>query len=380
LCDDVKHAESNYVWGIVNHRNLVIPRGKKKEDISLPVQTEVVHAVTADNDTQSFVVCYTRARIEFTPAKIKYMQFICEASLIAANNFHDSEDDDAELDNKLFKPRDLTAYGSALDLAGMDKDEAAEMGCWSSHHSRPAHQDYEQTYDEGSTELSIPPTWEPVDSYSFPVSEIPAAAVIPDNLSFDNFQDLKHLADGSNSNVYTAKYRGQQVVVKIISEKAKTNKVAVHEFDVEHGMLARMRHPHIIRLLGAGRTPRRFIVLEYLGGGSLNSVLSERDKKKGLSQKLFKKSTFTHETLLSMARDIAEAFQYLHNNVHEGATIIHRKCCDIYATLMAHSSYAAQVTSSQTTSASRALEMSSSSTSGSAPVSARETLWTRRMR
>lgn len=313
------------MWAFGNHRNLIIPRGKKKEDISLPVQTEVVHSVTADNDIQSFVVCYTRARIEFAQTKIKYMQLICEAALIAANSFHDSEDDDAELDNKIFKPRDLTAYGSALDLAAMDKDEAAEMGCWSSHHSRPGNPEHEQTHDEPVQELSIPPTWEPVDSYSFPVSEIPAASVIPDNLTFDNFQELKHLADGSNSNVYTAKYRGQQVVVKIISEKAKTNKVAVHEFDVEHGMLARMNHPHIIRLLGAGRQPRRFIVLEYLGGGSLNSVLGERDKKKGLSQKLFKKATFTHDVLLSMARDIAEAFHYLHNNVHEGATIIHRK-------------------------------------------------------
>mmetsp|Transcript_3431 Transcript_3431/g.5353 ORF Transcript_3431/g.5353 Transcript_3431/m.5353 type:complete len:253 (-) Transcript_3431:276-1034(-) len=89
-------------------------------------------------------------------------------------------------------------------------------------------------------------------------------------------------------------------------------------------MLARMNHPNIIKLLGAGRLPRRFIVLEWLGGGSLSSVLGEREKKTGLSHKLFKKSTFTYSTLLSMAKDIADAFYYLHNHVHEGATIIHR--------------------------------------------------------
>ena len=327
MCEEAKRADANYLWAHSDHRNLSIPRGKRKEDVTFPVQTEVSHAVTSDSDLQSFVVCYTRARIEFSPVKIKYMACVCEAALISSTNFHDTEVDDAELDNKIFRPRELTAYGSTLDLADMDKDEAVEMGCWSSHHSRGALENHVVFDDDGvALEYGIPPTWEPVDAHSFPVSEIPTAAEIPDNLTFDVFQDIKHLADGSNSNVYLAKYRGQQVVVKMITEKAKTNKVAVHEFDVEHGMLARMRHPHIVRLLGAGRMPRRFIVLEHLGGGSLNSVLGERDRKRGLSQKLFKKSTFTYEGLLSMARDIAGAFQYLHNSVHEGAMIIHRKC------------------------------------------------------
>ncbi|CAE7642047.1 unnamed protein product, partial [Symbiodinium microadriaticum] len=326
MCEEAKRSDSNYLWAYGNHRNLSIPRGKRKEAVTFPVQTEVSHAVATESDLESFVVCYTRARIEFSAAKIKYMSCVCEAALISSTNFHDSEMDDAELDNKLFKPRDLTAYGSTLDLTDMDKDEAAEMGCWSSHHSRPGGSMENLLVGEDGVvlECGIPPTWEPVDAHSFPVAEIPAAAEIPDNLGFEVFQDIKHLADGSNSNVYLAKYRGQQVVVKMISEKAKTNKVAVHEFDVEHGMLARMRHPHIVRLIGAGRMPRRFIVLEHLGGGSLNSVLGERDRKKGLSQKLFKKSTFSYDGLLAMARDIAAAFHYLHNNVHEGATVIHR--------------------------------------------------------
>ena len=33
-------------------------------------------------------------------------------------------------------------------------------------------------------------------------------------------------------------------------------------------MLSRINHPNIIRLIGAGQHPRRFIVLEWLGGKS----------------------------------------------------------------------------------------------------------------
>jgi hypothetical protein len=52
--------------------------------------------------------------------------------------------------------------------------------------------------------------------------------------------------------------------------------VAVHEFDVEHGILVRVSHPHIIKIMGAGRIPRRFVVLEYLGRFGLvhNDVVS----------------------------------------------------------------------------------------------------------
>lgn len=58
--------------------------------------------------------------------------------------------------------------------------------------------------------------------------------------------------------------------------------MAVHEFDVEHGILARINHPQIIRLIGAGRTPRRFIVLEHLHGGTLTNVLGKSPRSRFL--------------------------------------------------------------------------------------------------
>ena len=74
-------------------------------------------------------------------------------------------------------------------------------------------------------------------------------------------------------------FLGEAVVIKMIKEDVQSDPVAVHEFDIEHGILSRLNHPYIIKLVGAGRLPRRFIVLEYLGRGSLNTVLSQNQVK-----------------------------------------------------------------------------------------------------
>ena len=110
----------------------------------------------------------------------------------------------------------------------------------------------------------------------------------------------------------------------MIKENVQTDVVAVHEFDIEHGILSRLNHPNIIKVKGAGRNPRRFIVLEYLGGGSLQTMLSQNQSKPGLAQKLFRRPTFTYLNLLIKSRDMADALNYLHERVFEGVTVIHR--------------------------------------------------------
>jgi Protein tyrosine and serine/threonine kinase len=172
--------------------------------------------------------------------------------------------------------------------------------------------------------LMLPPTWDPVDEFSYPVAEIPISSLVPDNLLLEHFDDVQHIADGSNANIFLAKLNGERVIIKMIKADVQTDPVAVHEFDVEHGMLSRISHPNIIKLLGAGRSPRRFVVLEWLGGGSLNTILSQNQTKPGLAQKLFRRPTFTYANLLSKARDMAEALDFLHSRCHPGATVIHR--------------------------------------------------------
>jgi hypothetical protein len=172
--------------------------------------------------------------------------------------------------------------------------------------------------------ICVPPTWEPATAFNFPVADIPFKISLLNDLEFSAFSEIQHIADGSNANVYLANFMGEKVIIKMIKKEVQFDNVAVHEFDLEHGMLARISHPNIIKVLGAGRVPRRFIVLEWLGGGSLNSILLQHQAQPGLAQRLFRKPSFTYNTLLARSIEMAEALDYLHYRCHPGATIIHR--------------------------------------------------------
>lgn len=174
-------------------------------------------------------MCYTRSVVELTPVKAKYLSFISEAALLASRNFSDAGADDDELDKVTFAPRALTAYGSSIALSEMADGEPSEMGCWSSH--AYSMDEYDAGTDSPNVRQidtpSLPPTWEPVDDFNFPVALIPPHSSIPDNLAWESFHDIKPLGvDGSNSNVFTAKFRGESVIIKMISEQARKSKVS----------------------------------------------------------------------------------------------------------------------------------------------------------
>lgn len=208
-----------------------------------------------------------------------------------------------------------------MDVYTRSRQQSMDQGNNSSHNgndtARSAHSNH-------SNFASVAPTWDPQAVFNFPVKEIPPKNLASDDLTMDSFTDIKHLADGSNANVFLGKLRGQRVIIKMIKAAVQTDPVSVHEFDVEHGLLCRMSHPNIIRILGAGIVPRRFIVLEYLGGGTLNTMLSQNLAKPGLASRLFRKPTFTYTNLLLKARDMADAFDYIHRRVHPGSCILHR--------------------------------------------------------
>jgi hypothetical protein len=92
------------------------------------------------------------------------------------------------------------------------------------------------------------PSWDPQTPFCYPVKDIPATSKIPTNLSLADFTNVVHLADGSNANCYTATYKGQTVVIKMIQQAKEHNDVTDHEFLHEHGMLARLDHPNIVKV------------------------------------------------------------------------------------------------------------------------------------
>lgn len=159
-------------------------------------------------------------------------------------------------------------------------------------------------------------------AYLYNINDIPKAGTIA-TISFREIKGLAHLADGSHSNVFLGTWNDKKVVVKMIMESSADNAIANTEYDLELALLSRLNHPNLTQLLGHGSHPRKFLVLEYLGGGILSSILEANEMKSG-SIKMFHKPTFTYQMLLVRARELASAMHYLHHGVKEGATLIHR--------------------------------------------------------
>jgi serine/threonine protein kinase len=95
---------------------------------------------------------------------------------------------------------------------------------------------------------------------------------------------------------------------------------ALDEFETEREILCRVDHPNIIRILGAGRHPRQFMVLERVEDLSEHLQLDKRS----LQMSLTRHRTFDYPTTLKVAKTLADTLHYLHYEVHPDATIMHR--------------------------------------------------------
>jgi len=148
------------------------------------------------------------------------------------------------------------------------------------------------------------------------------------NLSlYDDFKDLSYIATGSNSYVYTAKFKrsNEKVVIKMLREDVVNDPIANEEFDKEFAILSRLDHPNIIKVLGSGCEPHKFLVLEFLSKGSLDMVQSNAKASLGFLQKrLLGRSAFLFADVIRMAIEIALAMNYLHTQVYRDIKIIHR--------------------------------------------------------
>lgn len=99
--------------------------------------------------------------------------------------------------------------------------------------------------------------------------------------------------------------------------------------------MARIDHPNVVCLVGTGNSPRPFIVMEYLGGGTMNDLLESTLQRRrhnrlsvmGLVSKVNQKqshSTFSLEALFALAGELAVALEFLHTDAFKGAILIHR--------------------------------------------------------
>eukprot|EP01035_Chromulina_nebulosa_P027536 gene27536-36230_t len=160
----------------------------------------------------------------------------------------------------------------------------------------------------------------------FPISQLPMRESVINDMTLGHFgSSMQYLAKGSNSSVYRAKYNNADVVVKIPKENSRNS---LQDLRTERTMLIRISHPNIINIIGTGESPNEFISLEFLGGGTLKSLLYDKPRIFQLMEAAV--ALFTVDTndklkqILLMARDIASALYYLHDRFHPDACIIHR--------------------------------------------------------
>jgi serine/threonine protein kinase len=148
----------------------------------------------------------------------------------------------------------------------------------------------------------------------------PSTAPAPENVPWESFAFIEHRIDSSSCHIYTAIWKDSPVIIKLIKADRVSSPMAVSEFEMEASILSRVRHPNIVRLLGSGVSPRRFLILELLDGGSLSHALGIRPDANGR----YNKKNFSFKQVLQMARSIASALDYLHNRWNQYIHIVHR--------------------------------------------------------
>lgn len=115
-------------------------------------------------------------------------------------------------------------------------------------------------------------------------------------------------AAGAHSKLYHGMYNDKAVAVKIIRqpEDDENGLMATrleNQFVREVSLLSQLRHPNVIKLIGACKNPPVFCVItEYLSGGSLKAYLHKYENK---SLPLGK--------LVSISLEIAKGMEYIHS-------------------------------------------------------------------
>lgn len=146
------------------------------------------------------------------------------------------------------------------------------------------------------------------------------------DLAWRQLSNVEYLTDGGNSWIHTAVLNGRPVVVKTLKPECQDVSIAMNEIEGELAIHARLNHPHIVGLVGAGTTSRgvRFVVLERLDGGTLTQMLGYDNRIRDRRRRFWKRKQFAFVDVLRIARSIAEAMTYCHEEAVPGGVILHR--------------------------------------------------------
>eukprot|EP01035_Chromulina_nebulosa_P039609 gene39609-53554_t len=156
-------------------------------------------------------------------------------------------------------------------------------------------------------------------NFDFLIDKLPTHSHVFKHLSISELHDVKYLSNGSNSFTYTSTWQRNKVVVKMLKPKLSNERLATKEMIAEIFALSRMSHPNIVGILAVGGAPRSFIVLEYLGGGTLDKIISSASFPRTVQG-----PALPLHRLLQICFELSLAMQYLHSEFCPFTTVIHR--------------------------------------------------------
>jgi serine/threonine protein kinase len=146
------------------------------------------------------------------------------------------------------------------------------------------------------------------------------------DLQWRQLLNVEYLTDGGNSWIHTAVYNGKPVVVKTLKPECQDVALAINEIEGELAVHSRLNHLNIVSLIGAGTTRKgvRFIVLERLDGGTLTQMMGYDTRIRDRRRRFWRKKQFSFLDVIRVARSIAEAMRYCHEEAIPGCIVLHR--------------------------------------------------------
>jgi len=146
------------------------------------------------------------------------------------------------------------------------------------------------------------------------------------NLQWDSLRNVEYLTDGGSNWIHTAVFNGKPVVVKTLKPECQDLALAIREIEGELEIHSRLDHPSIVKLIGAGFTPRRirFVVLERLDGGTMSQLLGYDNRIRDRRRRFWTKNKIPYMDVLKYARDLANALAYCQGGAIPNAMVLHR--------------------------------------------------------
>lgn len=144
------------------------------------------------------------------------------------------------------------------------------------------------------------------------------------DVEWREISDVEFLANGSRCTIYTAEYEKQPCVVKLMRKDVPDAALVRRELEMELELLRRLRHENVVKILGAGTIPERFLITERLEGGTLAQRCGGASQVRDRQRRFKRSKPFNYMDLLRAGRQLAEGLRYLHDVAIPGKTVVHR--------------------------------------------------------